>query len=420
MKRVLIVEDDFFVASIYEKVFAEAGYEVAIAYDGEAGLKRIGNFSPDLVQVDLMMPKMNGVEIIKQIRANPGLKSLPVLVLSSCCDLTLVQEARKAGASEVISKRECSPKLVLERAEALLAAPILPAASPPPSAPAPLRPIPPETICPPPESATGMTLPEIRRTFLGRSAQIQTDLRARLHTLIKNGSLADQSAGLDDLYRLVHSLAGQARLTGFVSIAHLAGALEVLLRELHDKPKKITPSTLNTLARAVDCLRTLFEEAHHPAQDDVSQSTLVLAVDDEPLALQTLGAALAKANLKAVCLDDPALALRVLALNRFDLIFLDAEMPGMDGFEVCQRLRALPTNNTTPVVYVTALSAFEARARAALSGGNDLIAKPFPLSEVAVKALTFLVQARPEGALPASSPASAECRTELFESAKTP
>jgi hypothetical protein len=49
-----------------------------------------------------------------------------------------------------------------------------------------------------------------------------------------------------------------------------------------------------------------------------------------------------------------------------------------------------------------------------------LIAKPFPLSEVAVKALTFLVQARPEGALPASSPASAECRTELFESAKTP
>jgi len=141
MKRILIIEDDFFVASIYEKVFAEAGYEVAIAYDGEAGLKRIGSFSPDLVQVDLMMPKMNGVEIIKQIRANSGLKSLPVLVLSSCCDLALVREARKAGASEVISKRECSPKLVLDRAEALLAAPMLPAAAPPPSAPAPLRPI---------------------------------------------------------------------------------------------------------------------------------------------------------------------------------------------------------------------------------------------------------------------------------------
>jgi DNA-binding response OmpR family regulator len=408
MRRILIIEDDFFVAGIYENTFREAGCEVAIAYDGEAGLRRIGDFRPDLIQVDLMMPKMNGVEIIRQIRANPELRSLPVLVLSSCCDLAQAREARKAGASEVISKRECSPKLMLERVEALLAPAARPAAVSPPAAPAPERPAVSQAVCPSPESAAGLTLPDIRRTFLGRSSQVPAELRTRLHTLFKKADPAVQSAVLDDLYRLAHALAGPARITGFVRIAHLASALEILLRDLHDKPKKITSSTLNTLARAVDCLGTLFEEACHPPPDDLSQSTLILAVDDEPLALQTLGMALAKANLKAVSLDDPGLALRVLALNRFDLIFLDAEMPGLDGFEVCKRLRALPTNHTTPVVYVTALSDFEARARAALSGGNDLIAKPFPLSEVAVKALTFLVQARPEPTLASSSRASAD------------
>ena len=419
MKRILIIEDDFFVAGIYENTFMEAGYAVAIAYNGEAGLKRIGDFGPDLVQVDLMMPKMNGVELIKQIRANPGLKSLPILVLSSCCDLALVREARQAGASEVISKRECSPKLVLERVEALLGASARPAAVPPPAAPASSGPAVSAAAHSPPASATGNTLPEIRRAFLERSLQTQAELRTRLHALIRNGKPADQPADLDELDRLVHSLAGQARVTGFARIAHLAGALEVLLRELHDQPKKITSSILNTLAHAVDCSKTLFAEAQHPAQEEVSRSTLVLAVDDEPLALHTLGTALAKANLKAVSLDDPELALRVLALNRFDLVFLDAEMPGLDGFEVCKRLRALPTNKTTPVVYVTALSAFEARARAALSGGNDLIAKPFPLSEVAVKALTYLVQARPEEAPPASSPAAAGNPAKSLEGGQT-
>ncbi|MGD0259502.1 MAG: response regulator [Verrucomicrobiota bacterium] len=414
MKRILIIEDDFFVAGIYENTFKEAGYAVATAYNGEAGLKRIGDFGADLVQVDLMMPKMNGVEIIKQIRASPGLKSLPILVLSSCCDLALVREARQAGASEVISKRECSPKLMLERAEALLGASARPAAAAPSSGPAVSA-----AVCSPPASAPGMTLPEIRRAFLERSSQTQAELRTQLHALIKNGSSAVQSAALEELYRLVHSLAGQARVTGFVRIAHLASALEVLLRELQEQPKKLTPSILHTLARAVDCLKTLFAEARHPAQDEVSQSTLVLAVDDEPLALHTLGTALAKANLKAVSLDDPELALRVLALNRFDLIFLDAEMPGMDGFEVCKRLRALPTNDTTPVVYVTALSDFEARARATLSGGNDLIAKPFPLSEVAVKALTFLVQARPEPTPASTSRASADRAAAPLECGKT-
>ena len=86
------------------------------------------------------------------------------------------------------------------------------------------------------------------------------------------------------------------------------------------------------------------------------------------------------------------MALTILQENSFDLIFLDAEMPGLTGFELCTELRKLPTNKTTPVIFVTSLTKFEVRAQSSLSGGNDLIAKPFLMMELAVKALTYLLK----------------------------
>jgi len=78
-------------------------------------------------------------------------------------------------------------------------------------------------------------------------------------------------------------------------------------------------------------------------------------------------------------------------------------MPGLNGFELCSELRKLPTNKTTPVIFVTSLTKFEIRAQSSLSGGNDLIAKPFLMMELAVKALTYLL--KPPSAEASISPA---------------
>ena len=94
-------------------------------------------------------------------------------------------------------------------------------------------------------------------------------------------------------------------------------------------------------------------------------------------------------------MEDSLAALSVLKENTFDLIFLDAEMPGMTGFELCAELRKLPSNKTTPVIFVTSLTKFEVRAQSSLSGGSDLIAKPFLMMELAVKALTYLLKPAP-------------------------
>ena len=71
-------------------------------------------------------------------------------------------------------------------------------------------------------------------------------------------------------------------------------------------------------------------------------------------------------------------------------LFLDVAMPGMNGFDLCKELRALPSNQTTPVIFVTTLAGLDSRERAFASGGNDLIAKPFLPIDLAVKAFSLL------------------------------
>ena len=66
----------------------------------------------------------------------------------------------------------------------------------------------------------------------------------------------------------------------------------------------------------------------------------------------------------------------------------------MSGFELCTKLRTIPGHARTPVIFVTGLTDFESRARSTLSGGNDLIAKPFLFMELAVKALTYVLKTR--------------------------
>jgi DNA-binding response OmpR family regulator len=120
----------------------------------------------------------------------------------------------------------------------------------------------------------------------------------------------------------------------------------------------------------------------------------ILVVDDEILSRRAVTYALEKANLKAASVEEPQVALNLASENVYDLIFLDVQMPGMDGFELCTKIRALPNNKNTPVIFVTSLTDFKSRARSSLSGGSDVIAKPFMFIELSVKALTYVLRGR--------------------------
>src|SRR6059058_4874779 len=142
------------------------------------------------------------------------------------------------------------------------------------------------------------------------------------------------------------------------------------------------------------------------SQDEVMTSPNILVVDDEVISRETICSALGRAGLHAKSLDDPLAAQRLLEGEHFDLIFLDVEMPGQTGLELCVKIRGMEPNRTTPIVFFTSHSDFGSRAQSTLSGGNDFIAKPFLLVELAVKTLTWLFKKAPQP-LPIASVQSA-------------
>jgi CheY-like chemotaxis protein len=196
-------------------------------------------------------------------------------------------------------------------------------------------------------------------------------------------------AELGKIRRLSRLLAGAAGIAGFREIARLADALGSLFIRLSERPATFTPSVNRTIGQAIDLLGTTFNHATKPS-GDVPVSPQILVVDDEIISREAICSAIERADLRPVSVDDPIVAQGMLEKTHFDLIFLDVEMPGQSGLELCSHIRKMATNRATPVVFVTAHSDFERRARSVLSGGNDFIAKPFLPIELAVKTLILL------------------------------
>src|SRR6516225_8461727 len=121
MKKILIIEDDVIVANIYRNKFSIEGFTVDIANDGMSGLEAIKTFRPDAVVLDLMLPKMTGVELMKKVRGEADFQKLPIIVFSNTYLTNMVQEAWKAGATKCLSKANCSPKQLLEVVRGTLA-----------------------------------------------------------------------------------------------------------------------------------------------------------------------------------------------------------------------------------------------------------------------------------------------------------
>src|SRR5262245_60375565 len=114
MKKILIVEDDPIVAHIYKSRLEKEGYEVEVSPDGQSGFYRIHEFRPEAVLLDLMLPKMNGVEILKKIRAQPQFGKTPIIVFTNAYVPNMIHESFQAGATQVFNKATLTPRQIIE------------------------------------------------------------------------------------------------------------------------------------------------------------------------------------------------------------------------------------------------------------------------------------------------------------------
>ncbi len=386
MKKILLIENDHVFANVYRNKLILEGYEVDAAPDGDRGLDLIRSFQPDAVLLDLALPKTSGIEVIRQVRATPETEKLPLIVFTNTYLTSAIQEAWKAGATKCLAKANCTPNLVISVLRSISAPSATPDASSTSAAALSEPEVPDEPM------SDSDVQEELKQSFAADFPALVTALRTQLQSIIKVENEAARIQQLKQMYSRIHGLTGNAGIVGMSQIARLSDALEALIKELYEKPSTINASTLRTVASALDCLAVLFE--NRDAKIKEVSAAKILVVDDEAISRRAVTHALDKAKLSSVAVEDPIRAMDLVALSRYDLVFLDVDMPNMNGYELCTKIRALPAYKKIPVVFVTSLNDFEARANSTMSGGNDFIAKPFLFIELAVKALVYVLRSQ--------------------------
>jgi len=366
-KRLLFIQDDPLLGNIYRDRLEMAGFAVETARSGEAGLRMAQEMQPDAVVVDPILEAEDISDSIARIRATRPAPQMPILLLPTV-HAPLVNHAQKAGATRMI-ERSANP-LASIVAEVSAAVGLGADASAPAS-----------------EDALA---PQWQQAALNAIPASLTSLRQALHEVLHNPAAGPHWR---ELLRRTHSLAGQLALLGENPMSHLASALEVLVYGLECYPERINPLTLRTLGQAVDFLATLWEKEAHTQPLDLQHSQ-VLIVEDEAGARELIIAAMQLVGLNADGLETPGASLAVLSTHPCDLIFLDVNLPEMNGFEVCTKIRAFSLHERTPIIFLTGMTSFHNRVQSSLSGGNDFVGKPFNVAELGVKALIWLLKGR--------------------------
>lgn len=362
MKRILLVEDDPLIAGIYKSKLERRGFLAEIAGDGKIGLDKIHSWKPDLVLLDIILPKLGGLALLNFIRGNAETRALPVVVLTNSFSAGNAENAKRLGASHVLSKSETRPTQILDLISQILKVPLAP------------------------EPASE---PPLDKKHQAECLQIARLAAPEMRLLLKEFFSKNDIALLQVLLDKAHAFTSNAWIAGLQRASVLSAAFEVLLRTLKEHPKFISLSTDRTL---LQCIETLEALSRTGGIEGPLGSPSILVVDDDEVSRHAASFALKKSGLAAMCVKGPEDALKLLELNSFNAVLLDINMPNMNGMELCQHMRAMPRHAATPVIFFSQLSDIGHRIDSADVGGNDFIGKPFLTIELAVKTLIWIVK----------------------------
>ncbi len=120
MQKILIVDDEEILRKIYSDRLSFEGFSVETAGDGEEALGKIRTAAPNIVLLDILMPKLNGLQVLEQLNSDPNLKKIPIIVLSNVANDENIKKALSLGAKDYLLKTNFSPNEIINKIKNLL------------------------------------------------------------------------------------------------------------------------------------------------------------------------------------------------------------------------------------------------------------------------------------------------------------
>jgi len=114
-KKILLVEDEELIIKLLQKKLLSEGFDVILATDGEEGINKIKEHKPDLVLLDIVMPKKGGFEVLEDINQDQELRNIPVIIISNSGQPMELDRAQRLGVKDWLIKTEFDPKEVLDK-----------------------------------------------------------------------------------------------------------------------------------------------------------------------------------------------------------------------------------------------------------------------------------------------------------------
>jgi len=119
-QKILIIEDDFFVCDLYDRELTREGFVVSTAEDGAKGLLKAIEEKPDLILLDIMLPKMSGLDVLKKVKEKEEVKDIPVVLLTNLGQDSVIREGFTLGATGYLIKAAYTPTQVIEEVKKFL------------------------------------------------------------------------------------------------------------------------------------------------------------------------------------------------------------------------------------------------------------------------------------------------------------
>lgn len=363
-KSVLLVIDDKLLMKLYQEKIEENGFLVLPARDLAKAARIAAERKPDLVLLDLVFREGDPCEFLRALRADSSNELLPVFILPHHLNQAS-SKALQVGATRAIAPGLDPLPTIIDTIRTTFGMSSL---------------------------GTSANTPIFRPDDFWIEALFANavdSINRMRHCLPGVTATPPELPALHELWNLGHAFAQKTALLPYKPFAQMAASLDLLLHDLNQTPEQLNLSTIRTVGQALDFLATISKPECLSRLKDPSHSSL-LVVDDDAGARDFITSALQLAGLKNECADSPESAIDVLSRSKKNVVFLDVGLPGMNGFELCTKVRAIKNYKNTPIVFLTGMATFQNKAKASLSGGNDFVGKPFNLPELGVKALMWL------------------------------